>query len=162
MALCILTFLVYTALNFLQAYEKLNADLVVLSAFETGYGDFEQGEGIVSLARSFMYAGTPALVVSLWSVNDMSTSIIMQSFYQNIAAGMPKDKALRQAKLDYIQRAGGNAAHPAFWSPFIQLGDTKAIPLQKKGSWLYWIIGTLCFLVIAGILWFRKPKKAIA
>ena len=70
--------------NFLQAYEiskmNLKADLVVLSACETGYGAYKKGEGIISLGRSFMYAGVPALVVSLWSVNDVSTSVLMQFF----------------------------------------------------------------------------------
>ena len=64
---------------------KLNADLVVLSACETGYGQFEQGEGIISIARTFMYAGVPSLVVSLWQVNDVSTAKIMNSFYLNLA-----------------------------------------------------------------------------
>jgi len=124
--------------NFLQAYEisrlKLNADLVVLSACETGYGKFEQGEGIISLARSFMYAGTPSLVVSLWQVNDLSTAIIMQHFYQYLADGLSKDVALRQAKLDYLKLANGLMAHPAFWSPFIQLGDSRSIELATKGG----------------------------
>jgi CHAT domain-containing protein len=75
--------------NYLQAYEishlHLNADLVVLSACETGYGQFKQGEGVMSLARSFMYAGVPSLVVSLWQVNDHSTAIIMQYFYNYLS-----------------------------------------------------------------------------
>ena len=62
--------------NFLQACEiskmNLNAELVVLSACETGYGKSEQGNGIASLARAFMYAGAPAMIVSLWQVNGCS------------------------------------------------------------------------------------------
>jgi CHAT domain-containing protein len=64
--------------NLLCAYEvakmELNADLVILSACETGFGKFERGNGIASLARSFMYAGVPAMIVSLWQVNDYATS----------------------------------------------------------------------------------------
>ena len=71
---------------------------------------------------AFMYAGAPSLVVSLWSVNDQSTSEIMQIFYEHLSEGKNKAEALRQAKLDYLQNAKGLAAHPAFWSPFIQLG----------------------------------------
>jgi len=131
--------------NFLQAYEtsrmKLNANLVVLSACETGYGKFEQGEGIISLARSFMYAGVPSLVVSLWQVNDASTAAIMTSFYQNLADGMDKSVALQQAKFTYIKSASGIMAHPAFWSPFIQLGNSSPINLATKKSWLPWGIG---------------------
>jgi CHAT domain-containing protein/Flp pilus assembly protein TadD len=147
--------------NFLQAYEisrlKLNADLVVLSACETGYGKFEQGEGVISLARSFMYAGVPSLVVSLWQVNDGSTAVIMKNFYENLAAGMNKAEALRQAKLSYLENTEGISAHPAFWSPFIQLGDSKPIYLATKGTWSYWLIGGgLLALVMGFFLWRRQ------
>ncbi len=125
--------------NFLQAHEiskmELNADLVVLSACETGYGRFETGNGIASLARAFMYAGVPSLVVSLWQVNDASTAIIMQNFYKHLASGMTKSAALRQAKLDYIEMVDNPiAAHSAFWSPFILIGDEAPVELQSKGG----------------------------
>lgn len=151
--------------NFLQAYEisrlQLNANLVVLSACETGYGKFQQGEGVISLARSFMYAGTPSLVVSLWQVNDNSTAIIMKLFYENIRQGMAKDQALRQAKLNYIQRATNNIAHPAFWSPFIQLGDNRPIYIANKTDSLGKYIGgalLLLALLIGGIYWHRRRE----
>lgn len=151
--------------NFLQGYEiahlKLNADLVVLSACETGYGNFEQGEGIVSIARSFMYAGVPSLVVSLWQVNDKSTSLLMESFYAYLAQGKSKDEALRQAKLDYISKSDDLAAHPAFWSPFIQLGDSRAIAVQKRGLGVgIWLaIGGLGLLL--GGWWYKRNWKRI-
>lgn len=150
--------------NFLQAYEiasmELHANLVVLSACETGFGKFEQGEGVMSLARSFMYAGVPSLVVSLWSVNDQSTAIIMQDFYKNLIKNMSKDEALRQAKLDYIQRANGVAAHPAFWSPFIQLGNSETITIQTKSNPIYWIIGVGSILILLlGFYIIQKRKK---
>lgn len=152
--------------NFLEAYEiaqlKLNADLVVLSACETGYGKFQEGEGILSLARSFMYAGVPSLVVSLWQVNDGSTAIIMEGFYKRIAQGIPKDKALQAAKLDYLENATGASVHPAFWSPFIQLGDSKAIKLEAKknkqlGLWI--ALGVVLFL---GLFFLIRNKKVEA
>ena len=124
--------------NFLHAYEiskmKLNADLVVLSACETGYGRFDKGNGIASLAQAFAYAGAPALVVSLWQVNDYVTSEIMKNFYQNLANGMEKDEALQRAKMQYIKDAIEVGAHPAFWSPFILMGNTDAIYLKTKGA----------------------------
>lgn len=136
--------------NFLQAYEiskmDLNAALVVLSACETGYGEFQKGNGIASLARSFMYAGVPSLVVSLWQVNDQSTQVIMQGFYQNLKDGMNKAAALRQAKLAYMERAVGVGGHPAFWSPFIQLGATEPVALTSKKSWLWYGIGVIVLL----------------
>jgi CHAT domain-containing protein/tetratricopeptide (TPR) repeat protein len=151
--------------NFWQAHEisklELTADLVVLSACETGYGKFEQGNGIASLARAFMYAGVPSLVVSLWQVNDQSTSIIMQNFYKHLSSGMTKSAALRQAKLDYIVDADNLAAHPAFWSPFILIGDEAPVELQRKsnGSWLWWSVGGLGLLGLMGFLGFRGRRK---
>jgi len=148
--------------NFLQAYEisklDLNADLVVLSACETGYGKFTQGEGVMSLARSFMYAGVPSLVVSLWQVNDQSTAMVMQSFYKYLAAGKAKDEALRQAKLDYIQKAGGVLGHPAFWSPFIQLGDATAVEIKKKGNLWPWVVGGGVLLLLMGGLYLLRKR----
>lgn len=150
--------------NFLQAFEisqmKLNAELVVLSACETGYGKFKQGEGVMSLARSFMYAGVPSMVVSMWQVNDGCTSIIMSSFYKNLALGMDKALALQKAKLTYIDNAQDIMVHPAFWAPFIQLGDSSPIQLQEEHSKWFWAFGIIGLLAAFVIVWrFSKGKK---
>lgn len=143
--------------NFLQAYEiaqlQLKAQLVVLSACETGFGKFQQGEGVMSLARSFMYAGVPSVVVSLWQVSDESTSRIMQHFYQELFAGHKKDEALRTAKLRYLEEAKGFEAHPAFWAAFVQIGDARPMDLAgQRMTW--WSIAALSLggLLIGGIL----------
>ncbi len=149
--------------NFLQAYEishmNLNADLVVLSACQTGYGEFEQGEGVVSLARSFMYAGVPSLVVSLWQVNDESTAKIMGSFYQNLANGMDKATALRTAKLSYIKQYDGLMVHPSLWSPFIQLGDSKPIYLKTQSTWKNWGSTFFILALLSVIIFFFIRRK---
>ncbi|MCP4442762.1 MAG: CHAT domain-containing protein, partial [Aureispira sp.] len=157
--------------NFLEAWEiahqQLNTDLVVLSACETGYGKIQQGEGVMSLARSFMYAGVPSLVVSLWQVNDQSTASIMQKFYKNLSNGQDKATALRQAKLDYIQQARGIAAHPAFWAPFIQLGDSHSISLSRKGNWTIglWLgLGGVASILVLGLIFkiFMQKKELVS
>src|SRR5207249_10940322 len=84
---------------------KLNADLVVLSACETGLGRLRDGEGIVGLTRAFLYAGASSAAVSLWKVEDQSTSLLMERFYQNLKRGLSKSEALRQAKLDIMRSA---------------------------------------------------------
>jgi CHAT domain-containing protein len=151
--------------NFLQAYEiskmKLNADLVVLSACETGFGKFEKGNGTASLARSFMYAGVPSLVVSLWQVNDASTSAIMQLFYKNLAKDMNKAAALRQAKLDYMASVNNpTAAHPAFWAAFVLIGDERPIAIATKGSRTMWyIVGSIGLLAIIGGIFALRRRK---
>jgi CHAT domain-containing protein len=154
--------------NFLQVYEisqmQLNADLVVLSACETGYGRFQKGNGLASLARAFMYAGSPALLVSLWEVNDLTTSILMPNFYENIALGANKAEALRQTKLNYIRKSQGIAAHPAFWSAFVQIGDTRPIDIAQKNVWRtykYVIFGAigLVFLLFLGLFLRKKNNR---
>lgn len=101
----------------------LNADMVVLSACETGIGKLQRGEGIISLARAFAYAGAKSIVTSLWSVNDAKTKDLMLLFYKYLKKGKSKDAALRQAKLDFIDKNTNPNAHPFFWAGFIGIGD---------------------------------------
>jgi len=102
---------------------QLNADLVTLSACETGIGELQGGEGIISLARAFAYAGAKSIVTSLWSVSDAPTKDLMIAFYKNLRKGMLKDDALRQAKLDFLKRNKGQAAHPFYWAGFVGIGN---------------------------------------
>jgi CHAT domain-containing protein/tetratricopeptide (TPR) repeat protein len=101
---------------------RYHARLVVLSACQTGLGKMERGEGVVGLTRAVMYAGTPATVVSLWSVSDEGTKELMVRFYENILKkGMTKDEALREAKRS--MRASEDYRHPYYWSAFIMYGE---------------------------------------
>ncbi|HEX3556590.1 MAG TPA: CHAT domain-containing protein [Thermoanaerobaculia bacterium] len=101
---------------------KLRADLLVLSACETGRGKEVGGEGIVGLTRAFLYAGAKSLIVSLWPVVDRPTADLMQGFYRSLETAGSKAEALRKAKLDMI-RAG--QANPYLWAPFILSGDLR-------------------------------------
>jgi CHAT domain-containing protein len=103
---------------------KLSAEMVVLSACETGLGRLVQGEGVIGLTRAFMYAGAAAVVVSLWKVDDEATAELMKRFYELLGQGINKIEALRRAKESLIVEgsAGRNApvwAHPFFWAPFV-------------------------------------------
>jgi tetratricopeptide (TPR) repeat protein len=101
---------------------KMNADLVVLSACETGLGQVSKSEGIIGLSRSLLYAGAKNIIVSLWKVSDESTTELMTNFYSTlIATQFDKVKALHQSKLKMIER-GDAFSHPFFWSPFILIG----------------------------------------
>ncbi|HEU4386172.1 MAG TPA: CHAT domain-containing protein [Blastocatellia bacterium] len=102
---------------------RLNADLVTLSACGTGLGKLIEGEGIIGLTRAFLYAGSRSVVVSLWSVNDAATAELMKSFYQNLARGLSKDEALRQAKLALVKGRQRTWRHPYFWAPFVLTGS---------------------------------------
>jgi CHAT domain-containing protein len=113
---------------------RLDADLVVLSACETGIGEIRGGEGIIGLTRAFQYAGARSVLASLWRVEDEATAELMQRFYRHLRAGKAKDEALRAAQLELIQRPlrvpdgrGGwserNAAAPYFWAALQLVGD---------------------------------------
>jgi len=109
----------------------LNADLVVLSACETATGKLRRGEGIVSLARAFSFAGAKSLVTTLWKVDDTATKDLMTGFYRHLRDGVPKDTALRQAKFDYWgnnrEMNGGAKLHPFFWAGFVAIGDMQPL-----------------------------------
>ena len=100
---------------------NLNADLVVLSACETGLGKIARGEGLIGLTRGFLYAGAQNLLVSLWQVNDASTSQLMIDFYRNMLNGESKPTALREAKLALIEN-DPKYAGPYYWAPFVLIG----------------------------------------
>lgn len=84
--------------------QRFHASLVSLSACETGKGHLAGGEGVLSLARAFAYAGAQSLV-SHWKVNERSTAELFSVFYKNVQQGIPKVEALRQSKLNYLASA---------------------------------------------------------
>lgn len=103
---------------------RLNADLTVLSACETGLGKVRKGEGIIGLTRALIYAGSRNIIVSLWPVSDQSTSTLMVDFYSNLLRGRRSENYsvwLRKAKLKMINR--GTYSNPFYWSPFILVGQ---------------------------------------
>ncbi|MEP2772281.1 MAG: CHAT domain-containing tetratricopeptide repeat protein [Fulvivirga sp.] len=97
----------------------LNAELVTLSACETGLGKISKGEGIIGLSRALVYAGAQNIVVSLWKVADASTSQLMTNFYDTISSD-DYSKALRQSKLNMIK---SEYSHPFYWAPFVLIGE---------------------------------------
>ncbi len=99
----------------------VNADLVVLSACETGLGQIAKGEGIIGMTRGFLYAGARNLLVSLWQVNDQTTADLMVDFYTEMLEDGGKVKALRRAKLALISN-NPEYAKPFYWAPFILIG----------------------------------------
>jgi CHAT domain-containing protein len=107
----------------------LNADLVTLSACETGIGKLQKGEGMISLSRAFAYAGAKSVVTTLWKVNDRSTQELMVGFYKILLEeeGISKDAALRNAKLDYLKAHSRKAAYPYYWAAMIGIGDMSAL-----------------------------------
>lgn len=97
----------------------LGTDLVTLSACETGVGDLQAGEGVFGLKRAFILAGARSVVLSLWSVPSRETTELMTEFYRQMAAGVPKATALRQAQLALLRKY----SHPFYWGAFVLVGS---------------------------------------
>ena len=135
----------------------LQARLAVLSACETGIGELKRSEGVMSLARAFMYSGCPSVVTSLWSVDDKSTSELMLHFYKNLKDGMRQDEALHQAKLDYLDAKGIDASHPYYWSGFVHIGNNEALfSSSNHFGYLKWLIGGIVFLGLIGFFFIKR------
>ncbi|MEM6829997.1 MAG: CHAT domain-containing protein, partial [Bacteroidota bacterium] len=147
--------------NLLHLYEiysmKIPSNLVVLSACETGFGNLAKGEGIMNMGRAFVHAGSPNVIMSLWQVDDRSTSKLMQLFYEHLATGMSTDRALWLAKKDYLQTADPIYAHPYYWSGII-LSGTQGI-LAKKDSSSYLIYLYALLAICAFIFFIRISAK---
>ena len=105
---------------------RLDADLVTLSACNTGRGMEVRGEGVMGLTRSFMYAGTPAISVTLWSVESISAKTLSTGLYENLKAGRGRAEALREIKLRMIHgEEDENYRYPYFWAPLVLFGDGR-------------------------------------
>ena len=131
------------------------SQLVVLSACKTGYGQLQKGEGIISLARAFAYAGCPSVMTTLWNAHDEASAFLSERLYEHLKAGLPKDEALQKAKLDFLNSAiGKRYPHPHYWANLILIGNREVVDFQDN-KWLW--IGLVLVLCSIGIfLIFRK------
>lgn len=152
--------------GFLNTYEiynmRLNADLVVLSACNTGMGKLSKGEGLISLGRGFMYAGVPTLVMTLWSIDDKSGSQLMTKFYEYLDKGNSEAEALRLAKIDFLKKADPMKAHPYFWAGYVSVG--KENHYQTPGFFVsnVWLLAlSVILLLIAGVIAGVRWQKSI-
>ncbi|MCS6860433.1 MAG: CHAT domain-containing protein [Abditibacteriales bacterium] len=114
--------------GFLRAYEilekvRLDADLVVLSACQSGLGAEMKNEGIVGMTRAFQFAGAKNVMVSLWEIMDKSTAQLMAEFYRHLKAGKRKDEALQQAQVKLLKDSPYR--HPYYWAPFVLVGNGR-------------------------------------
>jgi CHAT domain-containing protein len=139
---------------------RLRADLVTLSACETGLGRLAEGEGVMSLSRGFTFAGAASLIASLWTVNEASTAQLFARFYEDIAQGQPKMEALRQTKLSYLEDPGipSFQKSPYYWAGFVYYGNEGVVELEKGGG-VPWKMILLFGCVLGGLiawLFFRR------
>lgn len=145
--------------NFLL-YEKdiydlnISADMVVLSACETGTGKIKQGEGVFSLSRAFLYTGTRSIISSLWNINDQTSKDIMISYYHELEKGKSKDIAMQNAQLNYLDNESPHFKAPYYWAAFIPIGNMTPLnnSFPYEGIVMLGCIGFVLYL-------FRKKIK---
>jgi CHAT domain-containing protein/Tfp pilus assembly protein PilF len=122
--------------GFLQVREinslRINADLVVLSACQTGNGPLEKGEGLLGLNRTFFQAGARAVLSTLWPINDQSTAALMCDFYKFLVQGQAKNEALRNAKMRMLE---STRCHPFYWAGFVLHGDPAPISFDNSDAY---------------------------
>ncbi|PQA60786.1 hypothetical protein C5O19_14580 [Siphonobacter curvatus] len=109
-----------------------HTQMVVLSACETGRGRLHRGEGLMSLARGFLYGGCPSVVTTLWNAHDQTAAYLSERMYAHLRKGVPIDQALQLAKLDFF--SSDMAAlydHPYYWANLVLIGDASVLYESK-------------------------------
>lgn len=139
----------------------LNARLTVLSSCNSGVGKHESGEGVMSLAHAFAYAGCPSIVMSLWEVDDKATAPLMAGFYKQLAQNQPLDQAMRQAKLEYVKTHTKQQAAPFYWAAFNTWGNVKplAMAAQPKTISARWWVLSASLVFFLWLLFMRLMKR---
>jgi len=146
--------------GYLHAWEvynmHLNAEMVVLGSCYSGSGRLSEGEGVLSISRSFMFAGSQSVVMSLWAAADRTTNEMLNDFFLNLLKGMRKDEALRLAKLKNLAKTDPIYAHPRFWAGIVVNGNQNEL-------YHYWYLKKLIFvtIVILVLVFTFKKRKAI-
>ncbi len=145
------------ALHAFELYNmRLDAELAVLSACQTGAGRLQRGEGVMSLSRAFKYAGCPNIVMSLWNADDAASKDIILGFFKNLKSGQGKDQALCAAQRDFLKNATLEQAHPSRWATFVLIGDDAPMAFGSE----IWLVAALT-LAICGLviyLFFGRAK----
>lgn len=139
---------------------EFSNQLVILSACDTGVGKVVKGEGALSLARGFQYAGASNVLFSLWQVNDKSTAELMEYYYQNLSKTHSRNLSLHRASLDYLQNKtiDNTRKSPYYWGAFVYYGTTDAPQEKRNISSVYFLL-LLIPLIGMGVWYFKKRKK---
>ncbi len=109
----------------------LTADLVVLAACQTGLGNYQVGEGIISMGRAFQYAGARSVLITLWTVPEAASVALVDSFLTHLKRGENKAVALSMARSE-LQKKHKRYAHPFYWASFILVGESWPVPERIK------------------------------
>lgn len=154
--------------NVLYAHElseiSLDANLVVLSACETGVGRYETGEGNLSLGWFFIANGADAVVTTLWEVEDKSSADLIEEYYRNLVRFLPNAEALHLAKLSMLEKADSRSAHPYYWAGYVANGVSEPLRFSPTSSdsdnRSLWLV-TLAGLIVLSFFAFRFRRSIL-
>jgi CHAT domain-containing protein len=147
----------------LHTYElaglTLKADLAVLSACQTGVGKYLPGEGVASMGRDFIAAGVSNVVMTLWQVEDQSSTGLMERFFAQLKEGKPSASALHEAKIAFLAEADSRTAHPFYWAGYVSNGASKSIPMDEGFNWTWVLAGLGILIVLVGMALNRAQNR---
>lgn len=132
-------------------------ELVILSACETAHGDMTSGEGLLSLSRAFLYAGSDGIISTLWKTEDEVTAYLMQRVHVYLKQNMAPEKALQLAKIDLLKdkTIGAQYKTPNYWSNFIYVGK---VPMTERKNTSYWWFVAIVPAIILLLILFKQKK----
>jgi CHAT domain-containing protein len=146
--------------GYLKTYEiygiPLKAKMVVLSSCNTGTGQLNTGEGILSLARGFIYSGSQSVVMSMWEIEDRSGTDIVKMFYNNLKKGYTKSVALKRARITFLKNSDNLRSHPYFWSTLVVYGNNSSLYHNNVKRISIIIVITILALTVGFYFWKRK------
>ena len=140
---------------------NINTNLAILTACESGKPGYQDGEGMVSLAHAFNYAGSKSILTSLWQVDEQSASFITEKFIENLAANLPAGEALQQAKITYLRQADGRMQSPAYWAGLVLMGDGSNIAIKPKNNMVIWLLGLAACLATGIIIYVKRKGRKL-
>ncbi len=146
--------------GYLKTFEiygiPLKAKMVVLSSCNTGIGMLYSGEGILSLARGFIYSGSLSVVMSMWEIEDKSGTEVVKMFYDNLEKGYSKSVSLKRARTLFLKDADQLRSHPYFWSSLVVYGNDSALYHHNKLKISLALISLL--VLILAVIYYLKRK----
>lgn len=146
--------------GYLKTYEiygiPLKAKMVVLSSCNTGIGMLYSGEGILSLARGFIYSGSLSVVMSMWEIEDKSGTEVVKMFYDNLEKGYSKSVSLKRARTAFLKDADQLRSHPYFWSSMVIYGNDSALYSNNKLKIAVLVISIL--LIVASVFYYLRRR----
>ncbi|MEO6133657.1 MAG: CHAT domain-containing protein [Ginsengibacter sp.] len=139
---------------------NLASHLAVLTACETGSPGYQDGEGMISMAHAFNYAGSESILTGLWKIDEQTSIIITDHFYKFLQDGLSKDEALRKAKLEYLRTHQGRQLAPQYWAGLVIMGDTSPLVFEPASTKWWYLFITVAILALAfSIIYYRKRNK---